>query len=771
MAENARPAVCIIGMHRSGTSMVAGALQAAGLQLGAESDVLGAEPSNPVGHFENLHFLGVNESLLADLHGSWSEPPVRFAGWEASESFAPHREAARRAVARLAGNAPWGWKDPRTTLLLPFWRAIVSEMRFVVCLRSPLEVALSLQRRDSFPLDQGSELWVQYTRDAVLGTAGAPRFFVFYEDFLAMPGETVASVARFCGLDPDRARTEGLARIHGSLRHHISAVDQTAAEPRISVRAKLLYLGLRALLGAGSAHGGALAPEREAALECVVRQATELRERDENTAALRGALESQTKRIRELEWEVEEVKAERARAEQELQASESRLAELASEHQAYIASVQSSLTYRLASSLARGKELLFPAGSSRRRAYDRWLAGVKARPARAPASPAAAPPIAPHHEVVTAEPTRFAEPERRGPTGTAALSGPLVSLVVRTCEGRLGCLREAVTSILRQDHGNLEIVVVEDGGAAARVWLAAQHLPPHARVTYQPLPRVGRCVAGNRGLAIAAGKYAGFLDDDDRLFPEHVSTLVEVLEGRPELAGAYAVAERVFTRVRSWTPFVYEEVRRDIPLRERFDRQDLWVRNLFPIQAVLFRRDLFDEFGGFHPELVRLEDWDLWQRYSSRRDFVLVDRVTSMYRVSADPEEEARRVAEIDSFLPLLRQEQARRPVRVSAAEMRSLVAKVLAERKYYRLARKFRMADPERVTARSRTLEDFFAGRADASGTVATTPAEALQVAYRVLDENPRLRWILRLSNQIRRRPALRRLAERGYLAVERRL
>jgi hypothetical protein len=141
-----------------------------------------------------------------------------------------------------------------------------------------------------------------------------------------------------------------------------------------------------------------------------------------------------------------------------------------------------------------------------------------------------------------------------------------------------------------------------------------------------------------------------------------------------------------------------------------------------------------------------------------------------MYRVPADADEEARRNAEIDSFFPLLRQRQARWLVRVSAAEMRSLVGKVLRERKYYRLARRLGLADLQRVTVRSRVLAEFFSGRADASGTVATTPAEALQLAHRVLDEDPRLRWVLRLSNQIRRRPALRWLADRGYLAVERR-
>ncbi|MGQ0720853.1 MAG: glycosyltransferase [Candidatus Eiseniibacteriota bacterium] len=770
MSEATHSAVCVIGMHRSGTSMVAGVLQAAGLHLGAEADVLGAEPSNPEGHFENLRFLGVNEALLASLGGTWSEPPVRFAGWETSEHLAAHREVAAQAVASVGSSSPWGWKDPRTTLLLPFWRALLPDLRFVVCLRSPLEVALSLQRRDALPLRRGSELWVEYTREAVLGTAGAARFFLFYEDFLAHPGETLAELAEFCGLDPDCARAEAMSRIHGSLRHHVGAPEQAIVEPEISFRANLLHLGLRALLdtGSGPIAGGVVGAEREAALEQMARVVGELRDPAESVAAQRS-IEEQAKRIRELVWGIEAAEAETERARRDHEASEARFSALAREHREYVDSVESSLTVRFARSLGRAKDVLFPAGSARRRAYDRWLARVKSGP---PAAPAAQhPPIPSENASVPREPAPFDEPERRAPSGTSAPAAPLASLIVRTCEGRRGCLEEAVGSILQQDHPNLEVVVVEDGGCAARDWLATLRLPPHVRLTYQPLPKVGRCVAGNRGLAIASGKYAGFLDDDDRLLPDHVSTLVAELERRPELAGAYAVAERAFTRVHSYTPFRYEEVKRDIPLREPFDRQDLWVRNLFPIQAVLFRRELFDEFGGFHPELALLEDWDLWLRYASRRNFGLVDRVTSLYRVPADPEEEARRAAEIDASFPPFRREQARIDVRVSLEEMRSLVGKVLDERKYYRLAQKLGLADVRRVTSRSRALREFFADRADADGTVATTTAEALQVAHRVLDEDLRLRWIVRLSREVRRRPALKRLADRGYLAVERHL
>ena len=49
----------------------------------------------------------------------------------------------------LAEHEPWGWQDPRTSLILPFWLACVPDLKIVVCLRNPLEVAVSLHQQHS----------------------------------------------------------------------------------------------------------------------------------------------------------------------------------------------------------------------------------------------------------------------------------------------------------------------------------------------------------------------------------------------------------------------------------------------------------------------------------------------------------------------------------------------------------------------------------------------------------------------------------------------
>ncbi|WP_198388484.1 glycosyltransferase family 2 protein [Burkholderia ubonensis] len=228
---------------------------------------------------------------------------------------------------------------------------------------------------------------------------------------------------------------------------------------------------------------------------------------------------------------------------------------------------------------------------------------------------------------------------------------PLVSIVVRTTAGRHGKLVEAVRSVQNQTYANVELVVVEDGSSEAQPFVeqvaAGKSL---ANVQYHSIPKGGRCVAGNVGLAAAKGEYACFLDDDDLLFADHVELLATHLRRRPDLAGAYSLAFQVETEVISHEPWRYRAVSRFVAYRERFSRAAIWHHNFIPIQAILFRRTLFDQYGGFNVQLDRLEDWDLWVRYCQRNDFELVEKITSEYRVPADGAIASSRQQELDDY-------------------------------------------------------------------------------------------------------------------------
>lgn len=150
-------AIIILGMHRSGTSCLAGTLQQAGVYLG---DVSTHNKFNPKGNRENTQIMNLNERLLNFNNSSWDNPPknkLKFSN--------THLKNAKEIIHSLSTNKYWGFKDPRYLLTQSFWKTLLPNARFIGTIRNPLDVALSLNRRDgNFSLNQGLELWLTYNQ-------------------------------------------------------------------------------------------------------------------------------------------------------------------------------------------------------------------------------------------------------------------------------------------------------------------------------------------------------------------------------------------------------------------------------------------------------------------------------------------------------------------------------------------------------------------------------------------------------------------------------
>src|SRR5262249_24715621 len=112
--------VCVLGMHRSGTSVATRLVNLLGFYLGPEEHLLGSHPDNPKEYRDSRPILDINDEILGRLGGNWHEPPPMPPGWEVSAEFADLRRRARALVAQDFASADWGWKDPRTCLTLPF---------------------------------------------------------------------------------------------------------------------------------------------------------------------------------------------------------------------------------------------------------------------------------------------------------------------------------------------------------------------------------------------------------------------------------------------------------------------------------------------------------------------------------------------------------------------------------------------------------------------------------------------------------------------------
>jgi len=232
---------------------------------------------------------------------------------------------------------------------------------------------------------------------------------------------------------------------------------------------------------------------------------------------------------------------------------------------------------------------------------------------------------------------------------------PLVSVITRTFRGREVYLRQALLSAAHQTYSNIEYVVVEDGGGSMRMVVDNISQKLGQKIHFIEQEKLGRSAAGNAGLAAAKGRWCLFLDDDDLLFADHIEILVNTLHAYPVAAAAYTLAWEVKTdKEKILSEGAYSEISHEVLpiMRQEFDHKVFWHHNFIPIQSVLFERRLFDERGGFELDMDALEDWVLWKKYAQGNQFHYVPKVTSMYRVPADPVDFERRMQVInDAYL------------------------------------------------------------------------------------------------------------------------
>lgn len=275
--------VCIAGMHRSGTSMVANLLRLCGLRLGPESDMLPAAFDNPEGFWEHLGFKTLNDEILAALGGTYDAPPSLPAGWHEREALGPVREKAEAVLRELTSDEPSGWKDPRNSLTLPFWLSLLPRLKVVVCVRHPLHVARSERRRreqlyqqarpgvSSLPLYVAGwklydrvagalsvrpqfipsyqncfSLWQLYNRQILAHTGPENRLVTHYDSYFIDPAAELRRVINFIELRANEEQIEqACAAVSEGLRH---SHDRPAAREAATVRVPHEVVGLYARL-------------------------------------------------------------------------------------------------------------------------------------------------------------------------------------------------------------------------------------------------------------------------------------------------------------------------------------------------------------------------------------------------------------------------------------------------------------------------------------------------------------------------------------------
>jgi hypothetical protein len=196
----AKGPVLVMGMHRSGTSLIAHLINIAGASAGNPDALFPPSRSNRDGYWENRNFVFFNDRLLKLLGASWIVPPK---SGDLVHALLDNPELvieARELIASFSSETLWFCKDPRFSVLLPFWRVLLPDAMYVISVRHPLSVSASLMRREGFPRYASLLLWQVYMESILRELPERSNVvFVPYEELLLNPLPLCERLKSFIG--------------------------------------------------------------------------------------------------------------------------------------------------------------------------------------------------------------------------------------------------------------------------------------------------------------------------------------------------------------------------------------------------------------------------------------------------------------------------------------------------------------------------------------------------------------------------------------------
>src|SRR5712692_5950669 len=250
MIAQKQKAICVLGMHRSGTSAVARAINLLGAYIGPPEKMMPPKADNPEGFWEHADIVDLHERLLQTLSRSWNDPfPLPEEWWKQPE-IEPYRQELTDLIQReFADRLLWMWKDPRTCLLLPLWTEVLNalevEVCYVISVRNPLDVAASLERREEFRKSKSLALCQLYNLSAFFWTDQSRRLVLHYDALLEDWESCLKHVAETFDiswpLDEGALRATLATFLKPELRHSHSDLDALARDGEVMESVVVAY--------------------------------------------------------------------------------------------------------------------------------------------------------------------------------------------------------------------------------------------------------------------------------------------------------------------------------------------------------------------------------------------------------------------------------------------------------------------------------------------------------------------------------------------------
>lgn len=207
-------AVCILGMHRCGTSLAARIVNLMGASLGSPRGMMPPGPDNPAGFWERMDIMEIHDSMLESLGRTWSLEEPMPENWTGLVPGKLKDELSGLVDRQFDGSPFWAFKDPRACLLAPLWFSILDnkevDVKAVLSVRNPFSSARSLEKRQGFSLDKGMALWRLHYESAIEALKGYPVIAVNYDRIIDHSEKEFFRIADFLGVRLTDAMLENL---------------------------------------------------------------------------------------------------------------------------------------------------------------------------------------------------------------------------------------------------------------------------------------------------------------------------------------------------------------------------------------------------------------------------------------------------------------------------------------------------------------------------------------------------------------------------------
>ena len=243
MSITQKECIVVLGMHRSGTSVLTGLLSILGGDVG--SDIMQPTQDNPKGYFENNYIYHLNRKILHEQHADWDTIDFDFSSIS-QDKFDEYVQEAQSILKReFKYVRHFVIKDPRVCYLFPIWeKALLNlnvNLKVIFPIRSPLEVARSLQKRNSFTTEQGIHLWASHVFKAEKYSRPYSRETIFYPQDYSNTEKLTSRLCRFFSTSPSNDAIKQAKEFYTpSLSHHNIGFDNLSALP--NTLAKLISL-------------------------------------------------------------------------------------------------------------------------------------------------------------------------------------------------------------------------------------------------------------------------------------------------------------------------------------------------------------------------------------------------------------------------------------------------------------------------------------------------------------------------------------------------